>query len=124
VDPQVNFGGSVLLRATDTVPAQSRITLASLWITKGGNPIAFTGGLVLVPPTPTISNVQDAESARTSIVPGEWTAIYGANLAPKSVRIWQVRILSMATCYRLILTGLPPPSTERPERYFSPPTVK
>jgi uncharacterized protein (TIGR03437 family) len=30
---------------------------------------------------PVISGVQDAESARTSIVPGEWVAIYGQNLA-------------------------------------------
>ena len=33
------------------------------------------------------SSVQDAESANLTLVPGEWTAIYGANLAG-SVRTW------------------------------------
>ncbi len=36
---------------------------------------------------PSISSVQDAESANTTVVPGEWVAIYGANLAGTS-RIW------------------------------------
>jgi uncharacterized protein (TIGR03437 family) len=36
---------------------------------------------------PAITNVQDAESARTSIVSGQWTAIYGQRLA-NSARQW------------------------------------
>ena len=47
----------------------------------------MTGFLVIVPPTPVISAVQDAESARTTIVPGEWVAIYGSNLA-SATSIW------------------------------------
>jgi uncharacterized protein (TIGR03437 family) len=36
---------------------------------------------------PSIASVQDAESANTTVVPGEWVAIYGANLAG-TARIW------------------------------------
>ena len=39
------------------------------------------------PTGPVISNVQDAESARTTIVPGEFVALYGANLGGTS-RTW------------------------------------
>jgi uncharacterized protein (TIGR03437 family) len=39
------------------------------------------------PAAPLISSVQDAESAQTSVVPGQWVAIYGANLA-KDSRPW------------------------------------
>jgi uncharacterized protein (TIGR03437 family) len=54
-----------------------------------------TAGSVTVPVTltvvgsgpPSISSLQDAESANTTVVPGEWVAIYGANLAGTS-RIW------------------------------------
>ncbi len=45
--------------------------------------------------TPVISSVQDAESARTTLVPGAWSAIYGMNLAAPgtpcagaTIRIW------------------------------------
>jgi uncharacterized protein (TIGR03437 family) len=36
---------------------------------------------------PSIASVEDAESANTTVVPGEWVAIYGANLAGTS-RLW------------------------------------
>jgi uncharacterized protein (TIGR03437 family) len=36
---------------------------------------------------PLIASVQDAESARTTVVPGEWAAIYGNYLSP-STRTW------------------------------------
>jgi uncharacterized protein (TIGR03437 family) len=36
---------------------------------------------------PTIASVQDAESALKTVVPGEWIAIYGSNLAG-TTRIW------------------------------------
>ncbi len=39
------------------------------------------------PSGPVISAVQDAESSRASVVPGEWVAIYGANLGGTS-RTW------------------------------------
>jgi uncharacterized protein (TIGR03437 family) len=39
------------------------------------------------PTGPVLSNVLDAESARNTIVPGEWVAIYGANLAG-TTRTW------------------------------------
>ncbi len=62
-----------------------------------GNPPAqtptnvYTSTLQLTPAAavsgPTIANVQDAESARTSVVPGEWVAIYGQNLSG-TTRVW------------------------------------
>jgi uncharacterized protein (TIGR03437 family) len=39
------------------------------------------------PTGPVLSNVLDAESSRATIVPGEWVAIYGANLAG-TTRTW------------------------------------
>jgi len=42
-----------------------------------------TGGFI----GPYIANVQDAESARATVVPGEWAAIYGKNLS-NSTRTW------------------------------------
>jgi uncharacterized protein (TIGR03437 family) len=60
-----------------------------------GNNRQTSPGSVIVPVTltvigsgpPSISRVQDAESINTTVVPGEWVAIYGANLAGTS-RIW------------------------------------
>ena len=91
VDPTLTFGGSLaglpLVRLTLNIAAHQAPTLASLIVTKGTNVLAMSGQLILVPPTPVVSGVQDAESARTTIVPGEWVAIYGSNLA-SSTSIW------------------------------------
>ncbi|MDQ1473031.1 MAG: hypothetical protein QOJ99_4511 [Bryobacterales bacterium] len=62
----------------------------------GGNPVStganiYTTNVTLTPTAaatgPTLANVQDAESGRTTVVPGEWAAIYGQNLAGNS-RAW------------------------------------
>ncbi len=45
------------------------------------------------PSGPLISSVQDAESAQTNVVQGEWIAIYGANLAGTS-RAWNANDFS------------------------------
>jgi uncharacterized protein (TIGR03437 family) len=51
----------------------------------------YTSTLTLNPGAPAgppvISNVQDAESARATVVPGEWVAIYGSNFG-STTRIW------------------------------------
>ncbi len=60
---------SVLLSNTTNPPATERYQLA------------------LPAGSPVISNVQDAESARVAIVPGEWAAIYGSRLA-LTTRTW------------------------------------
>jgi uncharacterized protein (TIGR03437 family) len=52
--------------------------------------VYLNSSTVLAPAAPTgpaIANVQDAASARTSVVPGEWVAIYGSNMAGTS-RTW------------------------------------
>jgi uncharacterized protein (TIGR03437 family) len=48
-----------------------------------GSVTVQTGGYI----GPFIASVQDAESARASVVPGEWAAIYGQNLSV-TTRIW------------------------------------
>ncbi|HVW84578.1 MAG TPA: matrixin family metalloprotease [Bryobacteraceae bacterium] len=91
VDSGVKFGGSLagqpLVRFTLDIAPLATSTVASLIITKGSSTLAMSGALVIVPPTPVISSVQDAESVRTTIVPGEWVAIYGSNLA-SSTKVW------------------------------------
>lgn len=53
----------------------------------GGQTLPAFSVTGITPAPPAISNVQDAESARTSVVPGEWAAIYGTNMAVTS-RPW------------------------------------
>jgi uncharacterized protein (TIGR03437 family) len=80
------------LTATVNVQAEPPAQVTNRVSVSGGG-AATTGAsdLTLItsvnPIGPVISNVQDAESARTSVVPGEWAAIYGANLAVSS-RTW------------------------------------
>jgi uncharacterized protein (TIGR03437 family) len=88
VDPVAMVNGQPVLRATITVNPQLNVGLASVWLTKGAGVTSFTGGFVIVPPIPTVSSVQDAESGRTTIVPGSWVAIYGNNLSASALRIW------------------------------------
>jgi uncharacterized protein (TIGR03437 family) len=74
-----------------TPPASaSAATKVTLTGSAFANPqITATATINIVPSgtQPVISNVQDAESARTSLVPGEWAAIYGTNLAV-TTRTW------------------------------------
>src|SRR6185312_5944936 len=83
-DPKISIP---MRRFTLDIPAQTDTTLASLWIVKGNNILAFTGGLVITPPPPVINGVQDAESGRKSFTSGQWVAIYGSNLAG-TTRTW------------------------------------
>jgi uncharacterized protein (TIGR03437 family) len=84
---------------TPSATASGNVTLYVAANAGIGNPPAsiptsvYTSTLTLTPAAavsaPTIANVQDAESARTTVVPGEWVAIYGQNLAPADVkRVW------------------------------------
>ena len=83
-DPKI---GVPLRRFTLDIPAQTDTTLASLWIVKGTDVLAYTGGLVITPPTPVVNGVQDAESGRKAFTSGQWVAIYGSNLGGTS-RTW------------------------------------
>ena len=80
-----------LLRTTLVIPAQTTTTLASLWLVKGTSVLSLSGGLVIQPAVPVLSNVQDAESARTVITSGQYVAIYGNNLA-STTRTWNANI--------------------------------
>lgn len=55
-------------------------------------------------PLPSLTNVQDAESARTSFTSGQWVAIYGTNLA-NTTRFWNDSDFTGGTS-----TGSPLPS--------------
>lgn len=85
-DPGV-VNGQPIVRVTIDLAPVTAPTLASFIVTKGSSVLAMTGFLVIVPPTPTISAVQDAESSLPTIVPGEWVAIYGSDLAT-GVNVW------------------------------------
>jgi uncharacterized protein (TIGR03437 family) len=54
---------------------------------------------------PSISNVQDAESARTSVVPGEWIAIYGSGLAG-TTRTWAAADFNNGSNLPMSLSGV------------------
>jgi uncharacterized protein (TIGR03437 family) len=69
----------------------------------------YTANISLTPatstPVPALTNVQDAESARTSFTSGQWVAIYGSNLA-NTTRFWTNSDFTGGTS-----TGSPLPST-------------
>lgn len=84
VDAKENFGLGSTIRFTLNIPSQTDVTLATIWIVKGGNILASTGGLVILPPKPAINpaGVVALYSTSTTVQPGSWTSIFGSNLAP------------------------------------------
>ena len=100
------LSGQPIIRVTTWGLAQTTPSLASFIVTKGSErALAMTGFLVIVPPTPVITAVQDAESARASIVPGEWVAIYGSNLAT-GVNVWGNSDFVNGTLLPVTLSGV------------------
>ena len=87
VDPAGVVNGNPIIRQQITVGSQSNSAIGSIWIVKGTNVLPFSGVLDLEPSVPVISNVLDAESFRTSIVSGQYVAIYGNNLG-NNTRTW------------------------------------
>jgi uncharacterized protein (TIGR03437 family) len=67
--------------------AATKVTLTASAFANPQTTATATINIVPSSTEPVITNVQDAESARTSVVPGEWAAIYGSNLAASS-RTW------------------------------------
>jgi uncharacterized protein (TIGR03437 family) len=67
----------------------------------------YTSNITLAPAVsgPALTNVQDAESARTSFTSGQWVAIYGSSLA-NTTRSWNSNDFTGGTS-----TGSPLPST-------------
>lgn len=88
VDP--SYSGT-LVRTTLVISGQTTTTLASLWLVKGTSILSLSGALFIQPVAPTVSNVQDAESARTAITSGQYVAIYGNNLS-STTRTWNADI--------------------------------
>jgi len=83
--------GNPIIRQTLSVGSQTNTTIGTLWIIKGSNVLPFSGILDMEPMVPNINNVQDAESARTSITSGQYVAIYGNNFSNNS-RTWNANI--------------------------------
>ncbi len=80
---KVNPAGLAAGTYTDSLKFASSTATESLSV-----PVTLT----VLPSTaqaPVVSAIQDAESSNTSIVPGEWVAIYGSGLASTS-RTWNV----------------------------------
>ena len=69
------------------VPATIEMGPSTLVVVANGIASSPSPLTVAAAGTITISNVQDAESARTSVTSGQWTAIYGMNLA-NTTRFW------------------------------------
>jgi uncharacterized protein (TIGR03437 family) len=86
------INGFPILRMTLDVAARTNTVGATLFITKGGNSAALSGGLILTPPTPAIAQVQDGAVGQTIIAPGTWIAIKGTKLSTHGVsdpiRVW------------------------------------
>jgi len=73
--PATNVGNVTLYVAANCGTGSDSVTPTHVYIPSGG----FVLTPAVAPTGPAISNVQDAASARTSVVPGEWVAIYGSN---------------------------------------------
>ena len=91
VDTSGTINGLPIIRVPITTTPSTSVTQGSLWIVKGSGIVALSGVLDIEPATPVISNVQDAESARTSITSGQYVAIYGINLA-STTRTWNAAL--------------------------------
>lgn len=75
------FPGTLWYTSTVTMPS---LCPQNVGFTIDGNSVYVqTGGFI----GPFVAAVQDAESGRASVVPGEWAAIYGKNLS-NSTRTW------------------------------------
>jgi uncharacterized protein (TIGR03437 family) len=86
--------GPAIQTVNFTLPAQMTGGSYSLVVSAAGiasNPVPVTlsSDLSKLTLTPAVGSVQDAESARKSIVPGQWMAIYGSGLA-NSTRVWNI----------------------------------
>lgn len=74
-----------IMRFTLQIPARTNPALVSVLINKGGNSAAFSGGLILFPPTPSFPATGAANafaSVTGPVSPGEDLSIYGVNLGP------------------------------------------
>jgi len=76
-----------IIRATLNIPAQTKNSLATIFVNSAGSTLAMTGVLVVVPPTPSTLPA-DVVSAASNIVgngtvsPGEYVSLYGTGVAP------------------------------------------
>jgi uncharacterized protein (TIGR03437 family) len=84
--------------------------LLLFWFNTGTSPV--DAGIIMYreppdnqPSGPVLSNVQDAESARTTIVAGEWVAIYGANMSA-TTRAWNTLDFTQGDTLPTVLSGV------------------
>ncbi len=86
VDNGSTVGGFKVLRVTLNITAQQGLSLASLFVTKGGNTLSISGALVIGPPTPATSTagvVNAASEANNGVVaPGGLATLYASPYLP------------------------------------------
>ncbi len=88
LDTGGTVGGFTPVRYTLTVGNQTNPTLGSLFLVKDLTTLISLSGIFNIEPTaPTVNNVLDAESARATIVSGQYLAVYGQNLS-NNTRSW------------------------------------
>ncbi len=80
-----------VLRATLVIASQTDATLDSIWLVNGTSTIAFSGGLVVQPVTPTVNNVLPLYSSGTAMTSGQFATVYGSNLSGSS-RSWNANL--------------------------------
>ncbi len=85
--PGVTVSGLPVYRQTLDIGSQTVPTIGTIAISKGTAFLPISGVLDIEPNVPTISNVQDAESASKTIAAGQYFTIYGNNLG-SNTRVW------------------------------------
>jgi uncharacterized protein (TIGR03437 family) len=92
LDPSSPINGYVPLRFTVDVQARSTMAAVSVVVVKGTDAAAYSGGLVLLGTTPTITEVDNGFSniPNSPIQSGTWVTIKGTNLSttPAPGRLW------------------------------------
>jgi uncharacterized protein (TIGR03437 family) len=97
--PATNVGNVTLYIAANCGTGGPLVSPTHVYLTN----MVLTPGAA--PTGPTIANVEDAESSRTSVVPGEWIAIYGSGLAGTS-RTWAAADFNNGNNLPMSLSGV------------------
>ena len=80
-----------VLRATLVIPAQTDITLATIWLVKGTSILSLSGGLLVEPVAPTVNNILPLYSSGTAMTSGQYVSVYGTNLS-NTTRTWNANL--------------------------------
>jgi uncharacterized protein (TIGR03437 family) len=84
VDKNITVGFQPILRATLDIAATNTPSLASYLVTKGGNTLSFSGGVLIVPPTPSFISAGVISAApytgiQGGVTPGGIYSIYSTD---------------------------------------------